>query len=229
MAQLAEVLYLITGALAAITLHESIKALVSYKLGDPLPKARGRLTLNPINHFEPIGFICMILTGYGWGKPVPTAAIYYKDRKKGTLLTYISPSIANLLAGVSLSFLAHFVLVSVIYQNIGSAAIVQDTFLNADSPAQLSERIVQNASFHSWGAVYRLLQAVAKANVAIAFFNIIPVYPLDGAKILALRLSPEQQIKSAAYEKIFQILLILAMFTGWVGMLLRPLQNVFIL
>jgi hypothetical protein len=81
--------YIIIGSFFAITLHEYVKAWVSNKLGDPLPKARGRLTLNPLNHFEPLGFICMVLTGYGWGKPVSTAAIYYKDRKKGTMLTYI--------------------------------------------------------------------------------------------------------------------------------------------
>ena len=180
-----DLLYVVIGAFAAITLHEYVKALVSHKLGDPLPKARGRLTLNPLSHFEPIGFICMILTGYGWGKPVPTAAIYYKDRKKGTLLTYISPSVANLTAGVVFSFLARYV-------------------------------------------PYDLLLIIANANVALAFFNIIPVYPLDGAKILALRLSPETQIKYSNYERIFQIILIIALFTGWVGMILRPLQAVFL-
>ena len=215
MTQLTEVLYLIIGAFAAITLHEYMKALVSYKLGDPLPKARGRLTLNPLNHFEPIGFICMILTGYGWGKPVTTAATYYKDRKKGTLLTYISPSVANLMAGVVLSFLADFVLAYVIFRNLGPAAL-------------FPEEIVLDAPLRPWYIVYRLLQAIAGANVAIAFFNMIPVYPLDGAKILAMRLTPGQQIKFAAYEKIFQIILVIAMFTDWVGMLLRPLQNVFI-
>ena len=217
MAQLIGILYLIIGAFVAITLHEYVKALVSHQLGDPLPKARGRLTLNPLNHFEPIGFICMILTGYGWGKPVSTAAIYYKDRKKGTLLTYISPSVANLMAGIIFSFLANVVFVYVIqsiyaYQILGQEGLI---------PAQARP-------FNSWLIVYGLLQGVARANVAIAFFNIIPVYPLDGAKILALKLTPEQQIKSAAYEKIFQIMLVIAMFTGVVGMILRPLQNVFI-
>jgi len=209
--------YLVVGTFAAITLHEYVKALVSHTLGDPLPKARGRITLNPFNHFEPLGFICMVVTGYGWGKPVPTAAIYYKDRKKGTMLTYISPSVANLMTGIILSFLANFVLVYAIAPSLSSVELFPE-----------QPTAVFGASLTFWAVIYDALRAIARANVALALFNIIPVYPLDGAKILALKLTPETQIKYANYEKIFQIILIIALFTGWVGMILRPLQAVFI-
>lgn len=94
------ILYSIPGILIAITLHEFTRAAVSNALGDTLPKREGRLTINPIKHFEPIGFILMLATGgFGWGKPVNTSALYYKNRKKDTLLTAIIPMIVNLMAG----------------------------------------------------------------------------------------------------------------------------------
>ena len=199
------ILNILIGAIVAITLHEYVKALISYKLGDPLPKARGRLTLNPLNHFEPIGFICMAFTGYGWGKPVPTSPTYYKDRKKGILLTYISPSIANLATGILLSMTAKF-----FYFNI-----VSTSFPESVPPPETMP----------W---YALLFAIANANVALAFFNVIPVNPLDGAKILKLHLSPQTQVKYTSYEQIFQVILLIALFTGWIAMILRPLQKVFL-
>lgn len=85
----------------ATTVHGYTKALVSTKLGDVLPKQDKQLTLNPIAHFEPIGFILMLYTGgFGWGKPVETSGLYYKNRKQGVLLTAILPSVANLVLGL---------------------------------------------------------------------------------------------------------------------------------
>ena len=68
--------------LVATTLHEFVRAVTSTLLGDKKPRQDGRLTLNPVRHFEPIGFILAFLTGCGWGKPVETSALYYKNRKQ---------------------------------------------------------------------------------------------------------------------------------------------------
>jgi Zn-dependent protease len=81
------------GILFATTVFEFSKALISTKLGDIKPKQDGRLTLNPFKHFEPIGFMLFLFLGYGWGKPVVTSAVYYKDRDKGNILTYGLPVI----------------------------------------------------------------------------------------------------------------------------------------
>lgn len=86
----------IPAILVATTVHEFTRAAVSTALGDKVPKEKGRLSLNPIKSFEPIGFILMMVTGFGWGEPCPTSALYYKNRKTGTLLTAILPSVANL-------------------------------------------------------------------------------------------------------------------------------------
>lgn len=91
----------IPGILVATTVHEFTRALLSTIFGDNYPKSQGRLTLNPVKHFEPIGFLMMYFSGgFGWGKPVETSALYYKNRKRDTLLVAILPSVVNLVLGI---------------------------------------------------------------------------------------------------------------------------------
>ncbi len=78
---------------------------VSTALGDKIPKEEGRLTLNPLKHFEPIGMLIMLVSGFGWGRPVNTSSLYYKDRRKGVLITAIAPTVANLIVAVIAMFL----------------------------------------------------------------------------------------------------------------------------
>lgn len=105
------ILYLINAVAIIIvtTIHEFTKALISYKLGDEIPKKEKRITLNPIKHFEPVGFLLMLFLGYGWGKPVRTSSLYYKDRKKGTIITYTLPIIVNFILGAVLYFFARVI------------------------------------------------------------------------------------------------------------------------
>lgn len=91
----------IPGILIATTVHEFTRALLSAAFGDNYPKSQGRVTLNPVKHFEPIGFLMLFYSGgFGWGKPVETSALYYKNRKRDTLLVAILPSVVNLLLGL---------------------------------------------------------------------------------------------------------------------------------
>lgn len=91
----------IPGILVATTVHEFTRALLSTLLGDNYPKSQGRVTLNPVKHFEPIGFLMLFYSGgFGWGKPVETSALYYKNRKRDTLLVAILPSVVNLVLGL---------------------------------------------------------------------------------------------------------------------------------
>lgn len=91
------ILFSIPGIIVATTAHEFTRAAVSSALGDVLPKNQKRLTLNPFRHFEPIGFILMLATGgFGWGRPVETSALYYKNRKRDTLLAAVLPTVVNL-------------------------------------------------------------------------------------------------------------------------------------
>lgn len=91
----------IPGILVATTIHEFTRALVSTIFGDNYPRSQKRLTLNPVRHFEPIGFLLMFYSGgFGWGKPVETSALYYKNRKTQTLLVAILPTVVNLIMGI---------------------------------------------------------------------------------------------------------------------------------
>ncbi len=86
----------IPAILIATTIHEFARAVVSTILGDKKPAKDGRLFPNPIKSFEPIGFILAFATGCGWGKPVDTSALYYKNRKLGIVLTAVIPSLVNI-------------------------------------------------------------------------------------------------------------------------------------
>lgn len=178
-------LYLLCGVLV-FTIHEASKAFISAKLGDPLPKRDGRLTLNPLKHIEPIGLIIMTVWGFGWGNPVETASIYYKDRKKGTILTYTIPSLINLFIGMLIGFFL---------------SLIKDSTL------------------------YTILSTFAVLNIRNALFNIIPVYPLDGAKVFAVLRSPDKAIRMANNEKIYQMLLIMLILWGIVPAVIDPVCN----
>jgi Zn-dependent protease len=169
----------------AVTIHEYVKAAASWKLGDNNPKITGRLTFNPLRHMDAFGSVCIALFGYGWGKPVDTSPMFYKDRRKATLIVYILPSAVNLLFGMMMGFAAFF-----IHSGLDGVETAQAVL----------------------GAVHGVVYQLAFVNVAMALFNVIPIYPLDGAKVLSLFLSAETRVKMAANERWFQIFLMLCIF-----------------
>lgn len=179
-------LILIPVILITVTIHEYTKALTSTLLGDTIPKSEGRLTLNPFKHFEAIGFILLLVWRFGWGLPLRTSALYYKDRKRDTMITYVSPIIANLVFAF---------IFAVIFKFVGNL----NQYLGI---------------FFSQLVIY---------NISIAIFNIIPVYPLCGNKILSSFLTPNQIIKMNQYEKIILMLLAFLIFMGFLGSLLNPI------
>ena len=143
----------------AITFHEFSHALVAEKLGDGTAKALGRLTLNPLSHIDPWGFLLLFLVGFGWGKPVPFNPHNLKNPKWGAALIGFAGPISNLLLGlVALGVL--FLL-----RNLGLAD--------------------PNALFKFF------LVILIQFNLILMLFNLIPVPPLDGSKIL-LAIVPER-------------------------------------
>jgi len=110
-------LYLLPGAFFAPVIHEFVKARVSAALGDPTPKKNGFITWNPFKFFEPIGFFLMMFFQVGWGQPVTTSPFYYRDKRKGIALTYITPIIVNLFVGVLVLTVISFINTSLPHVN----------------------------------------------------------------------------------------------------------------
>ena len=175
-----ELLVTILGGILAIFIHQYTKSLTSYLLGDKDIKKSGQLTLNPFKYIDGIGFICIITWGYGWGKNIKTNNLYYKDRKKATLITYTAPIIANLLFGA-------------IFCNLTSL----------------------------WG----WFSIIGRLNLSLAVFNLIPIYPLCGEKILRHFLNPNNSIKYMQIEPTIRMLVLLFIAMGYVQVFLNSIIN----
>ena len=98
------------GIIIALTFHEAAHGYMSYWLGDPTPKIQGRLSLNPVHHIDPLGFITLLLFGFGWGEPVQIHPGYYKHRRRDEFLVSIAGVTMNLLLAVITSFVIKAIL-----------------------------------------------------------------------------------------------------------------------
>jgi len=157
--------------LLALTFHEFSHGWMAYKLGDPTAKQAGRLSMNPLVHLDPFGTLMIFLVRFGWAKPVPVNPRYFKEPKRDMLLVSIAGPGANML----LAFVSGMVL---------------RTF-HAGSFNFLPANILQ--------PIYIMIKFSLQINLALAIFNLLPVPPLDGSKILYGILPPQ-------YEYIYEYL-----------------------
>lgn len=112
---LTTLLYSLPGIIAALTIHECAHALAAYLMGDKTAKNYGRLTLNPVAHMDPLGFLCLIVTRrFGWAKPVPVNDMNFKNRKKGMLLVSIAGPLSNFFTAMLIA-----VLYALLYNRMG--------------------------------------------------------------------------------------------------------------
>lgn len=184
----------VPAALIALSVHEFAHGYVSTKLGDPTPKADGRLTLNPLAHLDPIGTLLMILTGFGWARPVQINPSYYKDRTRGMALTAFAGPFSNLV----LAFLGMLLGVSV-------AAIL--------SSFGVAGNIVAN--------VLTFTSVFTQLNLSFMVFNFIPFPPLDGFKIFGPIMTRKVYYSILRYENYIMYLLmflsVLGVFSAVIG------------
>jgi len=173
---------IIPAAFLTIVLHEMAHGFVAYLLGDRTAKNAGRLTLNPIKHIDVWGLIAMILFGFGWAKPVPVNPYFFKNRKAGMAITAFAGPASNLLLAIAALF---------ILKPLTTIAITSELM------------------FEVIYAAYTFLQIFAVLNVGLAIFNLIPIPPLDGSKILNAILPQRVYFKIMQYEQYGFIVLII--------------------
>lgn len=186
----------------AITVHEFAHGFAAYKLGDPTAKNMGRLTLNPFSHFDPLGAICMVFFQFGWAKPVPINPMYFRHRKRDTAIVSLAGPLANILLTV---------VSTVVYMLC--FCISAKYFSSSDG----------------WYFVCQTLRNLALLNINFAVFNLIPIPPLDGSKILSTVLPTDAYMKLLEIERYGFIVLILLLASGILdkilNVLITPLYN----
>lgn len=172
--------------LLILPLHEFAHGWVARKFGDDTAEAAGRLTINPIAHLDPFGSVLLLFTGFGWAKPVPINPARMRNPRQGVIWTSLAGPLSNLLAA----------LVGIILLQ------VEVPFLNQH---------LDNVVLYG---IYYFLQGFVSINISLAVFNLIPIPPLDGSKVLMMLLPYRQSMWMQQRQQIFSILLWILILTG---------------
>ena len=192
-------LYFLPALLISLSVHEFAHAFMAYKLGDRSQKALGRMTLNPLAHIDWWGFLCIVLFGFGWGKPVIVDDRNFKNRAKGNMLTALAGPMSNLLMAVI------FTVILKICMMVG----LVDFAISTTSGNVITNMLVLSIQF----------------NVIFGIFNMLPIPPFDGSKVLFYFLP--QKFKGIMYtlETYSFYIILIFIITGAGGYIITPLVN----
>lgn len=174
----------LTAVLLCLTVHETCHGLAAWGLGDPTARSRHRLSLNPLRHIDWLGLAMMLAVGFGWAKPVPVDPRYFRNPKRGMALTALAGPVSNLLLAL--------------------LAVALGWGISAFLPYSWS-----------WALVFDfLLYALAPLSIGLGLFNLLPIPPLDGAKVLGAFLPDRTYFGLMRYER-YGMFLLLAL--SWLG------------
>lgn len=179
--------------LVALSVHESAHGFAAYKLGDPTARNLGRITLNPVKHFDLLGFLSMLIFHIGWAKPVPINTRYFKKPRRDMAITGAAGPLSN----VALAIL-HLLILRVVM------IFVTNTMLKDGFSSQAVLILVALL-------VYLLYVGVAM-NIILAIFNLIPIPPFDGSRIFYAFLPPKWYFGIMKYERYIMFGCILIFF-----------------
>ena len=174
----------VLAVLLCLTVHETCHGLAAYVLGDPTAKSRHRLSLNPVRHIDWLGLAMMFFVGFGWAKAVPVDPRYFKKPKEGMALTALAGPVSN--------------------------------FLLAVIALSGSKVIYLYASYSVWMELLFnfLLYTVAPLSIGLGLFNLLPIPPLDGSKVLGAVLPDGLYFMLMRYERYGMFLLIALSYFG---------------
>jgi Zn-dependent protease len=182
-------LFLVVPLLYSVIAHEVAHGVVALLFGDDTAKRRGRLTLNPISHLDPVGSLMLFIVGFGWAKPVP---VNY-GRLKNTRIGFICVALAGIVVNIIL--------------------------------ATLSVAWLHSLSTDANPYLVTVLKITAQINVTLAAFNLIPIPPLDGSRVI-MALLPEKHWSALAKIEPYGFgLLILLVFTGFLSPVIAFVQD----
>lgn len=185
-------------ALLSISVHESAHALSAHWLGDDTAKRMGRISLNPFRHLDPVGFFMMVVAHFGWARPVPVDMRRFKNPKVGMALTALAGPLSNILLAL-----------------ISTFAFYLTVYL---TPAAERSAGIANV-------LISFFRVMIILNTGLAVFNLIPVSPLDGSKILAIILPDAAYLKLMRYERYGMLILIGLLFLNLLDKPLAFLQG----
>lgn len=188
-----EKILILPGILIGLSFHEFGHAYVSTKLGDPTPKLQGRVTINPLAHVDPVGMVCLLFAGFGWGIPVEINPAYYKHRRRDEILVGLAGVTMNLILAIVFSLLIRVVMMLTGVLGPDVTSVIYTIFMN-----------------------------VVMINVVLMVFNLLPVPPLDGFGIVTNLFHLEKYSWYQQYYQWGYFILIFLVLLGVVSAILGP-------
>jgi len=192
--------------LLSLSVHETAHGYMAYRLGDPTARNLGRLTLNPLKHLNPMGFICMLLAGFGWANPVPINSRYFRKPRRDIALVGMSGPLSNLLLALVFLLLLRFV---------GFGWLV-----TLSLRTQLQANLVYFTVLFLYYGVYM--------NVTLAVFNLLPVPPLDGSRIFYVFLPPRLYYKVMQHERTITLVVMALLLLGPLSSLINLITSLIV-
>ena len=189
--------------LLSLSVHETAHGFVAYKLGDPTAKNMGRLTLNPLKHLDPLGAICMLLFRFGWAKPVPIYSRNFKKPRRDMALSAAAGPVSNILLA--------FIFAALLRLEIGlSLHFFEEDF----SRVLIGATSSVSTGFNMMCALSYMLYMGVVMNIGLAIFNLIPIPPFDGSRLMYVFLPPKWYFGLMKYERYIMLgILALMLFT----------------
>lgn len=192
-------LYTLPALLFCLSVHEFAHAYTAYKLGDRTQKAMGRLTLNPFSHIDIAGFICIALFGFGWGKPVMIDDRNFKNKAAGNALTAFAGPFSNIIMAILFTIILKILLIT---------GVILPTMNSVVGSIILS-----------------MLILTIQFNVVFAIFNLIPIPPFDGSRILYFFLPAKGREYMYKIEQYSFVIVLVILVTGIGSKLVSPIVN----